>query len=130
MWTYHQSSGLLEHDGKEIWNGYSGSGVVAANNPLYERIPCSGPIPHGLYRLSGNRLLGPQQRGSDSASVAPVGHDAAGRQGFMLHADYYKSDPAKGRVKGDASEGCIILPPDVRRQIWTSGDHLIFVTPI
>jgi hypothetical protein len=50
----------------------------------------------------------------DCLDLTPVGHKARGRTEFLIHGDS-KTAP------GDASEGCIILPPDVRKKIASSG---------
>jgi hypothetical protein len=43
-----------------------------------------------------------------------------GRSGFLMHGDNI-------RLPGTASEGCIILPRDLREAIWNSADHTLEV---
>ena len=50
--------------------------------------------------------------------LTPVGHNALGRDGFLIHGD---------NTRHDASTGCIILPRDVRDQISNTGDNDIDV---
>jgi hypothetical protein len=42
--------------------------------------------------------------------------DTFGRAGFLMHGD-------SGAHPGEASEGCIIMPRNVREAVWTGGDH-------
>ncbi len=134
MWTYQQSSGKLKRGDKVVATGYSGSGrLVGMNNPSLQWVNDVGPIPRGLYEIQlvhpfGNPPgKGPATQpkwGPFTMRLSPVGHNAAGRSGFLIHGD--SRDP--GRT-GDASNGCIILPPAVREQIWKSGDHRLMVEP-
>jgi hypothetical protein len=50
--------------------------------------------------------------------LTPVGHTALGRSQFLIHGD---------NVRHDASQGCIILPRDIRDQISNSRDNQINV---
>jgi hypothetical protein len=50
--------------------------------------------------------------------LAPVGHNALGRDGFMIHGD---------NIRHDASTGCVILPRYIRDQISNSGDNQLEV---
>jgi hypothetical protein len=50
--------------------------------------------------------------------LAPDGHDARGRSGFLIHGD---------NLRHDASTGCIILSRDIREQISRSGDNVLEV---
>jgi hypothetical protein len=43
-----------------------------------------------------------------------------GRSGFLIHGDSIQHP-------GEASEGCIIMPPDARHRIWASGDDSLHV---
>ncbi len=53
-------------------------------------------------------------------SLAPVGHNALGRTGFMIHAN---------NAQNNASQGCIVLGPALRQQIANSGDTQLTVQP-
>lgn len=115
MWTYRQSDGELIHDGAFEGTGYSGAGE-ARNDPGMEGVPDVGPIPRGLYSIGPERVsprLGPIVMNLD-----PLGHDALGRTDFRIHGD---------NARHDASHGCIILGPAIRRMIADSPDHNLTV---
>lgn len=81
--------------------GYSGTGG-GRDNPDMETRGFEGPIPRGAYDIGASRRhssLGPEVMNLD-----PVGHAA-----------------------NDASEGCIVLPPNVRRMIAGSADKRLEV---
>ncbi len=118
-WTYQQSTGNLSFDGQLVGSGYSGAGTSLAagrNNPDLENVPNIGPIPRGLW------LIGPSfshpTKGPVCMNLSPVGHNALGRSGFMIHGN---------NTTNDASEGCIILGPGLREQIANSIDRLLRV---
>jgi hypothetical protein len=108
--VYHQATGKLTLDGKEIGSGYSGKGK-GKNNPDQEKEKNVGPIPRGVYRIGKPR----EWKGMANVfDLAPDGHDAHGRTEFLIHGDSKKNP-------GDASEGCIILSPMIRKKIADSG---------
>lgn len=119
MWTYHQRSGRLLHNGALVGQGYSGDGpefVEGRNNPDMQHIRGKGPIPRGRWRIGkprNSRNVGPH-----AMDLTPVGHDALGRSAFMIHGD---------DREGDASRGCIILSRILRRKISESGDTVLDV---
>jgi hypothetical protein len=120
-WTYSQSTGQLWRNGILIGVGYSGAGTTAAsgrNNPLMQNIPEHGPIPSGQYQI-GNAYHHPA-KGPTSMNIAPVGHNALGRTGFMIHGN---------NQQNNASKGCVIMAPNIRQQIATSNDHDLIVQP-
>jgi len=108
--VYHQSTGKLTLDDREIGKGYSGKGD-GKNNPDKEDVKKVGPIPQGLYTIGKARDY---KKMPDCFDLTPDGHDAHGRSEFLIHGDS-KTDP------GNASEGCIILGPEVRKKIAESG---------
>src|SRR6266545_322111 len=109
--VYVQKTGKLLLNGKEIGCGYSGHGD-GVNNPAKEKEKDVGPIPAGLW------TIGPafkhDTKGPLVMRLTPDGHKAHGRDGFMIHGDNKKMD-------NSASEGCIILGPEVRKKIAESG---------
>jgi hypothetical protein len=108
--VYHQSTGKLTLDGKDIGRGYSGKGQ-GKNSPDKEKDRNVGPIPRGLYRIGKAR----EWRGMANVfDLTPDGHNAYGRTEFLLHGDSRRSP-------GNASEGCIILSATVRKRIADSG---------
>ena len=110
-WTYRQSSGALSLDGELIATGYSGTGA-GRNNPAEQAVRDVGPIPRGRYRI-GPEFEAPVQ-GPCSMRLSAEGHDALGRNGFMIHGD---------NAAHDASTGCIVLPPEARERIAASEDR-------
>jgi hypothetical protein len=118
-WRYHQRTGELTHNGQRIGRGYSGAQPNGYNNPQTEGIRNIGPIPRGNYRIGNPRNT--QTHGPHAMDLTPVGHNALGRDGFMIHGDRRTGLP------GRASTGCIILNRQIREQISRSGDHTLIV---
>ncbi len=70
-----------------------------------------GPIPRGLYKIGKAK----KWKGMPNVfDLSPDGHGAHGRTNFLIHGDAKKNP-------GNASEGCIILPAEVREKIAQSG---------
>jgi Protein of unknown function (DUF2778) len=110
-WIYSQSSGQLTRDGEPVACGYSGAGS-GRNNPAEQAVTNVGPIPQGRYTI-GPEFDAPVQ-GPCTMRLSPQGHDALGRRGFLIHGD---------NIAHDASTGCVILPPEIRREIAASPDR-------
>lgn len=121
MFQWHQSSGELwrvgddGNNGTFVSKGYSGAGE-GKNNPAYQRVHNVGPIPQGKWNIVSlteeNTSHGPYV-----LHLAPCdGTDTFGRSGFLIHGD---SIPHPGT----ASQGCIILPRNIRESVWASGDR-------
>jgi hypothetical protein len=110
-WNYIQSTGTLTREGQFVATGYSGAGT-GRNNPAEQAVPDVGPIPQGRYSI------GPPfdavKQGPCVMRLTPLGHDALGRDGFLIHGD---------NLTHDASTGCIILPREIRETIAASEDH-------
>ena len=114
-WEYDQSSGEIRQNGTRIGKGYAGTGS-GRDNPDMEKIRYTGPIPRGEYSIGpaySHPSLGPVVMNLD-----PIGHNAHGRTHFRIHGD---------NVSNDASEGCIILGPQVRKKISASADRKLEV---
>lgn len=109
--VYVQKTGKLTLDGKEIGTGYSGHGE-GVNNPAKEDVKNVGPIPAGNWTVG--KAFKHDTKGPTVMKLTPDGHKAHGRDGFLIHGDNKKGDRS-------ASEGCIILGPDVRKAIAESG---------
>lgn len=118
-WSYSQTSGQLNWNSVYIGTGYAGAGLSAEtgrNNPAMQNVPNQGPIPTGQYQI-GPAYNHPH-KGPTCMNLTPVGHNALGRSGFMIHGN---------NVQNDASQGCIILGPQIRQQIANSGDSVLLV---
>jgi hypothetical protein len=117
-WTYHQTTGALERDGRLVATGYSGA-PGSVNDPDQEDVHSIGPIPRGSYHIehleAHHGRLGP-----NVMHLTPVGHHAHGRSSLYIHGDNRDQNRS-------ASEGCIILPPDVRLRIENSQDQTLEV---
>lgn len=116
MWTYNQLTGELLRNSEFIGTGYSGTGL-GHNNPLWQDIHNVGPIPKGIYQIGESRVhpkLGPIVMNLDPIPTTEV----FGRSAFRIHGD---------NSRHDASHGCIILGPSIRKQISDSNDKLLQV---
>lgn len=114
-WQYDQSSGELRLNGALMGKGYAGTGA-GRDNPDMEDVAYVGPIPRGDYDIGpaySHPSLGPVVMNLD-----PVGHTARGRTHFRIHGD---------NTSNDASEGCIILGPSIRKKIAASADRKLEV---
>lgn len=58
--------------------------------------------------------------GHDVLPLTPIGHNAHGRTGFFIHGDSVARP-------GTASEGCIVLPHDVRVRLNAGTDKTLQV---
>ena len=119
-WTYSQSTGRLTRNGQDVATGYSGHGI-GRNNANMAAMPDIGPTPQGAYRIGSPHSS--NHTGSYTMNLDPLpGTNTFGRTLLRVHGD-------STRHPGQASDGCIILPRAARQSIWTSGDHVIQVTP-
>jgi Protein of unknown function (DUF2778) len=116
-WQYQQSTGELSYNGEFEGTGYSGTGV-GWNNPAQETVPNVGPIPTGNYMIGAAYDdiggLGPCVMHLDPDEDT----DTYDRSLFRIHGD---------NVNHDASHGCIILGPAIRRKIAASADRALVV---
>jgi hypothetical protein len=118
-WTYHQSNGeLYDSAGDLIGTGYSGS-PIGKNDPADQDIADVGPIPCGDYTIG--EPFNAVDTGPYSMDLSPAPtNEMFGRSGFRMHGDSIAHP-------GCASEGCVIMPPEVRQAVWQSGDHALVV---
>lgn len=120
MWTYSQSTGRLSRSGKLIGTGYSGHGE-GLNNHSKQDVLCIGPIPCGSYSI-GPEFTHPTTGPLSMRLMPLMGTDTFGRSGFLMHGDNSQHDDS-------ASEGCIVISENVRRQVSTSPDRTLLVAP-
>jgi hypothetical protein len=119
-WTYSQSTGELKHDGVHVATGYSGIGA-GRNNPAMQSAANLGPIPQGTYTIGAPRAS--LARGRWTMPLSPnQGTNTFGRSSLLIHADSIHHP-------GQASTGCIILPPPIRHDIASSPDRTLQVSP-
>jgi hypothetical protein len=122
MWTYEQATGtLLDGDGNVIAHGYSGAGD-GKNDPSKQDEREIGPVPQGTYTIGAPEFV--NTHGPHGPFVLPLapdpGDEMFGRSGFLMHGDSVEHP-------GAASKGCIIMPRNVRENVWNSGDHRLQV---
>ena len=120
MWKFEQSTGrLFSDDGKHAATGYAGGagGKVpeSVNNPAYEQQKGVGPLPKGKYKFGypGNHPhLGPF-----AIPLIPYPeNEMYNRDSFFCHGDNFQMNES-------ASDGCIIMPRQVREEMWNSPIH-------
>lgn len=122
MWTYSQTTGHLGNDTLHAGEtAYSGSCTGGGkNNPLKQDVHDIGPLPRGIYAIQApynSLILGPY-----ALFLLPdLTNEMFGRSGFYMHSDSIHHP-------GCASEGCIVCSITIRKQLWTSGDHVLEVT--
>jgi Protein of unknown function (DUF2778) len=120
-WLFVQRSGELFRDGSFVATCYSGRGV-GCNNPELQNVHNVGPIPAGRWLISGPPEDSPTHGLYVLHLFALPGTETFGRSGFLLHGDLI------GAVgKQQASLGCIVANPAVRRAVWDSGDRDLLV---
>lgn len=121
MWNYSQSTGdLSDGGGFIVATGYSGHGP-GLDNPAMQAVADVGPIPVGFYSL-GAPIDHPKLGPFAIPLIPHDGNEMFGRSGFYCHGDdiHHVGEEI-------ASHGCIVLPPDARREMWNSGDHVLKV---
>ncbi|NTX90668.1 MULTISPECIES: tlde1 domain-containing protein [unclassified Pseudomonas] len=119
-WIFQQSTGKLMRNGVLVGTGYAGKNE-GKNNPHMQTVPNIGPLPRGEYKIIGHPFHHPHT-GNYSIRLEPKPTTSMyGRSGFLIHGDS-ASNP------GGASSGCIVLPFNIRHQIWNSGDRDLEVT--
>lgn len=117
MWSYRIESGAVFDNGAKVGVGYSGH-ADGRNNPKMVAVPMIGPIPPGKYRIGpayNHDHLGPCTMNLDPLP----GTNTFGRSLFRIHGN---------NAQNDASHGCVILGPDIRRNINASNDRVLEVT--
>jgi hypothetical protein len=121
-WEYSQSTGQLHRiqNGARTHIGTGYSGINAGlNNPGMENIANTGPIPRGMWTIGTPRRS--PNTGPHVLDLSPNGHNAHGRTSFQIHGDNTTPQP------NDASNGCIILPRNLRETISRSNDNVLYV---
>lgn len=117
MWTYNQRIGQLHHNGNLIGEGYAGTGP-GRNNPDMQDVPRVGPIPRGVYTIGPaykHPKLGPICMNLDPHPD----NEMHGRDAFRMHGN---------NKINDASLGCIIMGPAIRKVVASSNDRQLTVT--
>jgi hypothetical protein len=101
----------------DVYHGYSGLDA-GKNNPAMQDAKGIGPLPRGTYSMTG--IGNSPNTGPNTITLVQTSGDTCGRGDFRIHGDSLAHP-------GQASHGCIILPPQNRIAIWNSGDHELTV---
>lgn len=115
-WVYQQSTGKMTSPSGDIFQGYAGTGA-GRNNPAMQCVKKIGPLPVGIYTIGKaykHPSLGPCVMNLEPAPS----NNMCGRSLFRIHGDNPQSD---------ASQGCIILGPTVRKKIDGDTDKILQV---
>lgn len=108
MFTFEQATGKFSNGGELLAIGYAGHGA-GKNNPEAQELSNIGPIPAGRWKI-GKPFDHPHLGPLTLPLVALEGTQTFGRMLFRIHGD-------NPEHIGASSDGCIILPRDVREQI-------------
>lgn len=123
-WLYQQNSGRLYNSaGDFVAAGYAGGDCglhpEGRNNPEMQDQRDIGPLPCGMYTFGEpieHLKLGPY-----ALPLIPDPDNVMfGRTDFFMHGDNIERP-------GRASDGCLVMPRNVRQYCWTSPDHRLQV---
>ena len=123
-WDFHQSTGAINRpDGTLADTAYSGGDAglfpEGINNPAFEAIQNKGPLPQGFYTIG--EPIDHTRLGPFAMPLTPdMDNEMYGRGGFYIHGD-------NERMNRSGSDGCIVVDPQTRHEIWGSDDHRLQV---
>jgi hypothetical protein len=112
VWVFHITSGIITHNSEFEGTAYSGTGA-GRNSPAAETQHGVGPLPRGKWHIGpahDHPRLGPCVMNLEPCE----GTEVFGRSAFRIHGD---------NKAHDASHGCIVAGPAIRRKIAESNDH-------
>lgn len=121
MWTFKISAGTFsDPTGKVVCTtAYSGH-PPHVNDVSAIKIQNQGPLPPGTYGI-GQPRNPPDHLGPLAMPLNPSAPTTTyGRNGFFIHGDNQNMDHT-------ASDGCVILPHDVRAMVAQSTDRTLQV---
>ena len=117
--TYEQLTGKLStNEGKILNIGYAGHGQ-GKNNPQMQDVHNIGPIPKGKYTI-GPWYDSPHTGPFTLPLTPDASNEMFGRSDFKIHGDSINAP-------GTASNGCIIMPHDIRIKINSMSDKCLTV---
>ncbi len=117
-WEYKVSTGVLSHNGEFVANCYSGAGE-SKDKPECERQRNKGPIPRGIYFISGWN----NHKSAEAIILEPIaGTNTFGRDHFQIHGDKKGQPPGSASAGGSNRNG-----QDKRHMIYESGDTILVV---
>ncbi|MFG6075164.1 tlde1 domain-containing protein [Erwinia sp. OPT-41] len=119
-WNYNVMLRTFKHNGIYNFSARYAGAPGYKDNPEYECLRDKGPLPRGKYRIVGIPFTH-KKAGVFTLRLEPDrGNSMCNREGFLIHGDSKKAP-------GTASNGCIILAPWYRQQIWDSMDKELIV---
>ena len=102
-------------------DGYAGHGDSKNKTADQDKVS-KGPLPQGDYDIRAPYYHN-EHTGDKTLDLIPwVDNDMFGRKLFRIHGDSRKHP-------GDASEGCIVVPPSARDTISKLGGGTLAVNP-
>lgn len=121
-WLYEQATGKLSLNKQYLATGYSGHPPYV-NDPSAQERKGQGPIPCGLWVME--KPFDSLKHGPCCIPLTP-GPDTNtfGRSGFLMHGD--NKEHLGEHV---ASEGCMIMPPNIRHLAAKHPDRVLEVVP-
>ena len=123
MWTFEIAAGKFynpagEFVSKVYAGGDCGKHPEGRNNPDMCSVHNIGPLPEGLY--TRGEAVEHSQLGAFAIPLNPdPTNEMYGRRGFYFHGDT--------EIPGNASDGCIVGPRQVRNDFYASADRQIRV---
>ena len=126
-WVYEQTTGkLYDPEGNYVATGYAGGNCgknpEGINNHDMQNVKSIGPLPCGLYSFGSVVLK--SQLGQFAIPLIPdSANEMFGRGGFFCHGDTQE-------LNHSASVGCIIMPRNVRNEMYSSADRQIQVVGV
>lgn len=119
-WVYDVRKKTFTHNGVYQFSARYAGAPGYKDNPDYECLINKGPLPRGKYRIVGIPFTH-EIAGAYTLRLEPYAeNNMCGRAGFLIHGDSRKNP-------GAASNGCIILAPRYRQQIYDSEDREVIV---
>jgi hypothetical protein len=119
-WIYNVAKKSFTHNGKLKFYALYAGATGYKDNTDYECEINKGPLPRGKYRIIGVPFTH-AIAGAYTLRLKPDTHnEMCGRAGFLIHGD-------SRRQPGEASNGCIVLALNYRKNIWDSKDKEVIV---
>lgn len=118
-WEYNVREHRFYHDGTPaFFANYAGASGYK-DDPAQECVKDNGPLPRGRYTIGEPHNY--PHTGKYSLSLIPdSANSMCGRDAFKIHG-------MSSKRPLDSSNGCIIAPLSIRKQIWASGDTELIV---
>ncbi len=119
-WVYDVRKKSFTHNGEYKFSAMYAGAEGYKNDHQFEKLSGKGPLPRGKYLITGKPFKHPRA-GQYTLRLTPYpGNTMYGRSGFLIHGD-------SNEHPGEASNGCIVLAPGFRHEIYESGDRELIV---